>query len=65
MKFLVGDKLILNQSYDPNNEMYPIGLKAVVMEYGIGGMYKLKLSTGETAEWSEPLMEKVFKKLTR
>ncbi len=62
MKFKVGDKLALNKNYKDEAQMYPIGLQATVLDVSPGTMYKVKLSTGETAEWSKALLEQVFVK---
>jgi hypothetical protein len=60
MKYLIGDKLMLNPLSDPKNEVYPIGLEASVLEYDVGTMYKLQLSTGGTVFLSEIAIAKYF-----
>lgn len=60
MKFLKGDKLILNQKNDPDNQIYPLGTTAEVVEYAVGTMYKLKFNNGDVAECSEPFLMKYF-----
>jgi hypothetical protein len=62
MIFLVGDKLKLNILFHDKEGFYPPNLEATVLEYGAGAMYKLKLSTGEIVEWSEPMLARIFMK---
>jgi hypothetical protein len=62
MIFLVGDKLKLNILYNDKEGFYPPNLEATVLEYGAGALYKLKLSTGETVEWSESMVGRTFMK---
>jgi hypothetical protein len=62
MIFLVGDKLKLNILHHDKEGFYPLNLEATVLEYSAGSLYKLKLSTGETVEWSESMVGRTFMK---
>jgi hypothetical protein len=60
MKYRVGDKLVLMQYTDPKNETFPIGTTLIVKELGVGGMYKVEFTNGNTQHLSEITIDKHF-----